>query len=185
MQARLPRGPKNWPLKVCPQCGTAFGPKPGYGAKDWQRVKHCSFKCMGLSRRVPLATRLQRNARRNPQNGCLEWTGWRDKKGYGRVGADEIGEALAHRAAYIVANGPLIPGLHVLHRCDNPPCIEPTHLYAGTNDDNTRDRWHAPTVPKSASDFSSAFSERYIAGQAPSWPWQHCPPTFCKRSAPI
>jgi len=73
-------------------------------------------------------------------NGCKEWTGGKDKKGYGRTGPKLGGEVLAHRMSYILAHGPIPEGLHVLHKCDNPPCVNPDHLYVGTNDDNVRDR---------------------------------------------
>lgn len=46
---------------------------------------------------------------------------------------------LAHRVAWIIVNGPIPVGLGILHHCDNPPCINPRHLYAGTAADNNRD----------------------------------------------
>lgn len=72
-------------------------------------------------------------AKRMP-NGCLEWQGPRDRQGYGKVG----GGALAHRAAYAMAKGDP-SGKCVLHRCDNPPCVDPEHLWLGTIGDNNRD----------------------------------------------
>jgi hypothetical protein len=57
-----------------------------------------------------------------------------------------------HRAAFAIWNGPLEEGVKVLHRCDNPPCFNPDHLFAGTAQDNTDDmhaksRWKQPCAP--------------------------------------
>lgn len=69
---------------------------------------------------------------------CLEWTGKRDKDGYGkRVVAGK--EYRVHRLAYIQAHGRIPKHLHVLHRCDNPPCYRLEHLFLGTHQDNVRD----------------------------------------------
>ncbi len=72
--------------------------------------------------------------------GCLEWRALsHDRYGYGRL---KIGRKLisTHRLAYLHFVGEIGPGLHVLHRCDNRCCIEPSHLFLGTNTENTRDR---------------------------------------------
>ncbi|MCW5615872.1 MAG: HNH endonuclease [Rhodocyclaceae bacterium] len=75
-------------------------------------------------------------------SGCLEWHGKRDKHGYGRLTVEtEAGrkDRFTHRLAYEEFVGPLNSGDLVLHKCDNPPCFEPTHLYVGTQAQNVRD----------------------------------------------
>lgn len=70
-------------------------------------------------------------------NDCIIWTGPLSSRGYGVVSKTK---QLAHRAAYAMANGPFDNALCVLHKCDNPPCINPDHLFLGTRADNNRDR---------------------------------------------
>ncbi len=58
-----------------------------------------------------------------------------------RYGQFSIGQqnVSAHRFSWTLANGPIPDGLFVLHRCDNPPCVRPDHLFLGTQLDNRRD----------------------------------------------
>lgn len=81
---------------------------------------------------------LKLGAHSDPDAGmCVLWTGRRDTDGYGRVGTRDR----AHRIAWEQANGRPVPaGMVVMHRCDNPPCVNPAHLTIGTVADNNRDR---------------------------------------------
>lgn len=71
-------------------------------------------------------------------NGCFNWIHYRDKDGYGKTCLGGIVRS-AHRISFEVFRRPIPPGLHVLHHCDNPSCINPAHLFLGTQLDNSRD----------------------------------------------
>jgi hypothetical protein len=66
---------------------------------------------------------------------CIEWQGARQPKGYGVVG-----KRGAHRVMYELVYGPIPEGAHILHSCDNPPCVNPLHLRAGSNAQNQAEK---------------------------------------------
>lgn len=76
-----------------------------------------------------------------PKEGCWEWKASRTTFGYGLIGRFGRGNLIqAHRLAWLLFNGPIPDGLCVLHKCDNPPCVRPGHLFLGTKKDNSIDR---------------------------------------------
>ena len=93
---------------------------------------------------MPIKDRLKAMTVENPVSGCWEWQGVKHN-GYGRTitGSRKNGTRhtiSAHRLAYVVWNGESPDGYEVCHKCDNPSCINPYHLFVGTRQDNVDDR---------------------------------------------
>jgi hypothetical protein len=83
--------------------------------------------------------RFWKYVQRGEPDDCWIWTASTDRYGYGQFKMD--GKMVkAHRFSYTLAHGPIPDGLHVLHHCDNPPCVNPAHLFPGSHIDNMRDR---------------------------------------------
>lgn len=89
---------------------------------------------------VDFAAMLEAHSIPEPNSGCWLWLRSTNTSGYGafRIGGGK--KILAHRAAWIAANGEIPEGICILHRCDTPLCVNPNHLFAGTNTDNVADR---------------------------------------------
>lgn len=88
---------------------------------------------------------------------CWEWCGCRHQQGYGMIVPPRQGRTQrtprgAHRVAWELMNGAIPDGMCVLHHCDNPPCVNPAHLFLGTHRDNFQDaikkgRWRPGGTP--------------------------------------
>lgn len=73
------------------------------------------------------------------ERGCWEWAANRSPRGYGKVTVGQQ-DLRSHRLAWMIFRGDIPENLFVLHRCDNPPCCNPDHLFLGTSQDNEDDK---------------------------------------------
>ena len=94
-----------------------------------------------MTRKIPIAERLEKRTERLPECGCWIWMGYVGRKGYGYIGPNPFTkEVMVHRAQWELDHGPIPEGVHILHRCDVPCCRNPEHLFSGSNQDNVDDK---------------------------------------------
>jgi len=102
---------------------------------------------------------------------CWEWKGWRSPEGYGRfrINGKQIPSS---RAAAILAGMEVKDGLDVCHTCDNPPCVNPSHLYVGTRSQNLQDMANRGRHPKRGlgeNDWCAIYSDKDVE----DWKFRH------------
>lgn len=119
---------------------------------------------------LSLAEALDRHSIPEPNSGCTLWLGEVNSKGYGRIvqgGGIRRRRFLAHRVAYEAAYGPSC-GAVIAHRCDNPACVNPAHLFATTQPGNLHDmrakgRGCLPPTRRGSESASAKLTEAEVA----------------------
>lgn len=150
---------KKHPDRFCELC-TALIARVG-GRKYW-RARFCSTTCYRtfFAAITPDDYLLKRINKDGP-NGCWIYTGATDRRGYGRP-ARKHKRYYAHRRSYEIHKGPIPAGMLVLHKCDNPPCCNPDHLFLGTDADNAQDKARKGRALDGANNMHAKLTEQQV-----------------------
>ncbi len=95
------------------------------------------------------------------KSGCWEWLGPRHWLGYASIWVEGKNQPV-HRVSYQTFKGPIPKGLYVCHTCDNPPCINPKHLFLGTHIDNIKDAVSKGRHARGEKNGHAVFTEKEI-----------------------
>ena len=104
----------------------------------WKNMNKVGRKSGGDAGSIALEKRFWARSEPEPNSGCWLWTGALFNTGYGKV-FRKLVFLLAHRVAWELRHGPIPSDLNVCHRCDVPRCVNPQHLFLGTDRDNQQD----------------------------------------------
>lgn len=156
-------------MKPCIDCGTEFWCTPCHDVGGpFREKKYCSTPCYRKNQKMSPEQALAlfwSRVNKDAPNGCWEYTAGRDKWGYGDLqymATPSLRKHIqAHRYSWMLLRGD--PGkMDVLHKCNNPPCCNPDHLYLGTDLENARDRVNSGRYPHGVSQWSAKLSNAQV-----------------------
>jgi len=124
---------------VCEQCGKSF--QKEITSRNPTRNRFCSFKCKNGKQVIPLLERIRRRLSSPNERGCIIWPGATNGDGRAIIKSEPARKVmvLVSRTLYEATSGPIPEGLGVLHRCDNPRCVNIEHFFLGTQAVNMTD----------------------------------------------
>lgn len=121
-------------------------------------AKFCSNECRRVDLREGYEARVIR------ADGCWAWSGSVTDDGYGQIEVSwrKPTRVLAHRLSWELHLGQIPAGLFVLHKCDNPPCTNPDHLFLGTHEDNMADREAKGRSPRGEDTHNAVLTDEIV-----------------------
>lgn len=129
-------GAKRTPFFIaCKFCGIRVRTKPSAG------TRFCSRRCTDeFQRRMAVPPEIRFWERVQKTDGCWLWTAWKKPEGYGKIWINGRGPVFAHRYSWELAHGQQLDrSVFLCHRCDNPQCVRPDHLFPGDAKANALD----------------------------------------------
>lgn len=122
-------------ILICKICKKEF--KANLSDIKRNNRRYCSRKCYS-KRTDPIENFFKNISKEIHPKGCWQWKGRKDRDGYGLMWIRDV--IKTHRFSYEYHKGPIPKEMIICHKCDNPSCVNPSHLYAGTLQDNAKDR---------------------------------------------